>query len=228
MMWLPNSERKNPPRPHKHLMLKKIAITAGLVLFSFFVLNFSASAQSGGIKGRVRSASGRGIPGATITARIDGKEVKTVRTGEDGGFTMRGIDAGKYTVVFDAPGYSSGTYYNVEIKKNNVRDLGDRLILSIDRGTQVLVRGSVFFKEGTSITGAKVELARINADGSVKSIGTAYTNVSGEFTFRQPEGAAKFRVTATYKGVSGSKDVEVDMAAVYRLAISLELSRSDK
>jgi hypothetical protein len=228
MMWLPNSGTRVPPRPPKYLMFKRKVLLSGLVLAVSFGLGGVVYAQSSGIKGKVRTASGRAIQGATVTARLDGKDVKTMRSDEDGTFVMRGLDAGKYTVVFEAQGYSSGTLYNVEIKKNNVRDLGDRLILSVDRGTQVLVKGSVFFKEGTSVAGAKVELARINEDGTTRSLGSAYTNISGEFTFHQPEGAARFRVTASYKGVSASKDVEVDMAAVYRLALSLDLSRSDK
>ena len=36
------------------------------------------------------------------------------------------------------------------------------------------------------------------------------------------EGAAKYRITATVKGVSVSKEVEVESAAIYRLALNLE------
>jgi hypothetical protein len=206
---------------------KKAVISAVLSALVLAISAASVNAQGGGVKGKVRTSSGRGIANATIAVQLNGKEITHATTDADGNFVVKGLNPGKYTVVFDARGYSSGTLYNVEIMKN-IRDLGDRLILSVDRGTQVIVSGSVFFKEGTSVTGAKVELARINADGSVKTIATAYTNVSGEFGFRQPEGAAKFRVTASYKGVTGSKDIEVDMAAVYRTAISLDISRAEK
>ena len=199
-----------------------------LTAFAFVLFGTSVLAQSGGVKGKVRTASGRGIAKASVVARLDGKEVSSIRADEDGNFTLRGLNPGKYTFTFDAPGYASGSLYNVEVKKNNVRDLGDRLILSVDRGSLVIVNGSVFFKEGTSVTGAKVVLEKINSDGTAKTISTAYTGVSGEVNFRQPEGAAKFRVTATYKGVTASKEVEVDMAAVYRVALSLDLSQQDK
>jgi hypothetical protein len=163
-----------------------------------------------------------------VTARQKGVDVKSVKADSKGTFILDGLQAGRYNLVFDAPGYSAGVLYNVEIEKKKVADLSDRLILSADQGTQVIVKGSVFFKEGTSVAGAKVEIERVNADGSTKRLGTGYTSESGEFTFRQPQGAAKLRVTATLKGVSSSKTVEVDEPAIYRFAITLELSRSEK
>ena len=111
---------------------------------------------------------------------------------------------------------------------NGVRDLGDRLILSYDRGLFVIVQGSVFFKEGSSATGAKIDLEQINSDGSTKSLGSTYSNSSGEFSFRRREGAAKLRVTAKLKGVSVTKDIDVEEAAIYRVALNLNMSRDDR
>ncbi len=199
------------------------------LLAAAFCLAPSAIAQStGGLKGKVRTASGDGIGNATITARQKGVDLKTVKGDSKGNFVMEGLETGRYNVVFDAPGYSSGVLYNVEVKKNKVSDLGDRLMLSSDQGTQVIVKGSIFYKEGTSVTGAKVELEKVNADGSTQRLGSSMTNISGEFTFRRPEGAAKLRVTAKFKGISGSKEIEVDQAAIYRLAITLDISRTEK
>ena len=109
-----------------------------------------------------------------------------------------------------------------------MRDLGSRLILAADQGSQIIVRGSVFYKEGTSLTGAKVELELVNADGSTKKLASAYTTISGEFTFRRPGGNAKLRVTAKFKGATASKDIDVDNAAIYRTAITLDISRTEK
>jgi hypothetical protein len=77
------------------------------------------------------------------------------------------------------------------------------------------------------VTGAKIEVEQINSDGSTKKLGSTFTNVSGEFTFRPPT-ASKLRIIASYKGVSGSKEIEVSDPAIYRLAISLGLSATDK
>ncbi len=206
--------------------MNKRNILLALVLATFCFLP-SVLAQ-GGVKGKVRNNKGNGIGGATVTARLDGKDVRTVRADSKGVFTMEGLEPGTYNIVFDADGYATGVKFGVQIRNGNVQDLGDRLILSVDQGTQVIVRGSVFFKEGTSITGAKVEIARVNDDGSTKNLGSTFTNVSGEFTFRPPAGTNKVRVTAKYKGVSGSKEIsEIVNAGIYRTAITLDISRSD-
>jgi len=190
---------------------------------------FSAYAQSsGGVKGKVRTTNGGGIAGATVTARQKGNDIKTATANAKGEFLLDGLDSGLYNLVFDANGYSSGVLYNIEVKKNKVQDLGERLMLSTDKGTQVIVNGSVFYKEGTSVTAAKIELEVVNSDGSTKKLSSGYTSSNGEFTFRLKPGTAKLRVTAKFNGVTGSKDIEVSEAAIYRLAITLDISRSDK
>ena len=198
-----------------------------IALIAIVAFTSSALAQSGGVKGKVRSNKGSGIPNATVTARQSGKDIKTAKADAKGSFQLTGLGSGVYTLVFDANGYQSGLLQGVEVK-GGVRDLGDRLILMPDQGTQVIINGSVFYKEGTSLGGAKIEIERQNADGSWKKVTTLYTTIQGEFTFRQPEAAAKFRITAKYKGAEGSKEVEVDTAAIYRLAITLDISRSEK
>jgi hypothetical protein len=184
-------------------------------------------AQSGGVKGKVKAPNGRGIANAAITVRQDGKEIASSSTDAKGEFRIAGLLSGKYNISFDASGYSEGTLHGVEVK-NGVRDLGDRLILTYDRGSFVIVQGSVFFKEGSSVTGATIKLEQVNADGSTKSLGSTYSNSSGEFSFRRPEGAAKLRVTAKLKGVSATKDVDVEEAAIYRVALNLDMSREDR
>lgn len=198
-----------------------------LIVAAVLAIAGAAFAQTGGVKGRVHTMSGLGIPEATITARQNGTDVKTTKGDAKGSFVLDGLEAGKYNIVFEAPGYSSGVLYNVEIQKKKTSDLGERLILSRDRGEMIIVIGSVFFKEGFSVTGAKVEVVQVNADGSTKKLGSTYTNVGGEFTFR-PASAGKLRITATYKGASSSKEIEVTDPAIYRPVISLDLSAKEK
>ena len=198
-----------------------------IVLFVALVIAVGALAQ-GGVKGKVRSNKGIGIANATVTARQDGKDVKSTKSNSKGEFALSGLQTGVYSLVFDADGFQSGLYQGLEIKNGDTRNLGDRLILMPDQGTQVIVNGSVFYKEGTSLGGAKVDIERVNADGTTKKVTTLYTNIRGEFTFRQPQGSAKFRITARFKGAEGSKEVEVGTAAIYRLAITLDISRTQK
>jgi hypothetical protein len=184
--------------------------------------------STGGVKGKVRAVRGGGISGAAVTARQKGQDIKTVTTDSKGEFVLEGLENGLYNFAFSKDGYSSGVLYNIEVKKNKITNLPDRLILTTDQGTQVIVRGSVFNQDGVSLYGAKVEIERIAEGGAAKKVGSGYTSGTGEFTFRFPEGAAKFRVTASAKGVSASKEISVSgEAAVYRLAITLNLSKEN-
>ena len=232
-----NKEARNfsdqPPRQPKRLppLLSRRGVqsVAACLLLSAFCLLPSVFAQStGGVKGKVRNMRGDNVVGATITARQDAKEVKSTKSNSKGEFSLAGLDAGVYNIAFDAKGYSTGVKYSVEVKQNKTVDLGDRLILQVDRGSLVIIQGSVFFKNGTSVTAAEVKVDRVNSDGSVKKLGTLTTDIQGEFAFRQPEGATEYRFTVKYKDTTVTKDFHVDSAAIYHLAISLPIDRQDK
>lgn len=196
-------------------------------LLTAYCLLLTAHAQStGGAKGKIRNVKDEAIPGVSITARRDSKDIRTVTSGKKGEFTINGLEPGVYNFVFDAAGYASAIRYNIEVRGNKTVDLGDRLILRVDKGTLVIIQGSVFFKDGTSVTAAKVEVEKVNSDGTTRSYPAVYTNIYGEFNFRQPEGSAKYRFTAKYKDKTASTDIEVEAAAVYRLAIRLDTVRN--
>ena len=211
---------------HKSLLIGLRQLAGTFLLTSLCLLPVFAQ-STGGVKGKIRNLRGDRIADATITARQNSRDVRSVKSNSKGEFVLDGLEIGFYNILVDAAGYSTGIKNNVEIKRNKVTDLGDKLFLSIDKGTQVIVNGSVFYKDGTSVTGAKVEVERIGTDGLVKKIGTYTTNISGEFTFRQPDEPAKFRITARHKNVSATKEIDVESAAVYRLAVSLDTLRND-
>ncbi len=196
-------------------------------MFIALIFTFSGviafAQETGGVKGKIRTTKGEGISGASVTAKRDGKDVKSVKADGEGRFVLNNLEAGIYNIVFDKTGYAAGVKYNVEIKKNKTGDLGDRLILTADQGTQVIVKGSVFNQNDRSIGGARVEIEKISSDGTIRKAGSGYTNVSGEFTFRFSEGAAKYRVTASAKDSKASREIDVDSAGIYRLAISLKV-----
>jgi len=219
---LPNCFRLAFYSTHYEKMKKFILFIALFVVSSISIL-----AQTGGLKGKVRTSKGDGITGVTVTARQKVGDIKSVKSDGKGNFVIQGLEAGLYNLVFDGKGYSSSVLYNVEVKKNKVRELPDRLILAVDQGTLVIIKGSVFNQDGRSVTGAEVTIEKMNSDGSTRKLGSVYTNVSGEFTFRQPQGAAKFRLTAKLKDAESSREVEVDSAAIYRLAITLDM-KSEK
>ncbi len=183
-------------------------------------------AQTGGVKGKVRSMAGSAISGATITARQNGDDKRSTRSDTKGNFELTGLEPGVYNFVFDAPGYAAGLKSNILIRNGKTTDLGDNLRLMVDRGSLVIVQGAVFFKSGTSVAAAKVEVEQVNADGSTRKLDTVWTNYQGEFSFKKSQGAAKLRFTAKYHDGTGTKEIEVDNAEIYRLAISLDIERT--
>jgi len=187
-----------------------------------FVLSAIAFAQdTGSLKGKVRSTKGEGIQGVVITVRQQGEDLTSATTDSKGNFVINGLKPGLYNLAFTKSGYGSGVLYNIEVKSKKETNLGDRLILSVDQGTLVIIKGSVFNQDGVSLFGVKVEVEKINSDGTTKKMGSGYTTDMGEFTLRFPKGAAKYRITASTKGVTASKEIEVDEPAIYRLAITL-------
>lgn len=209
--------------------LRNTAVLAAVFVLAAFCLLPTAHAQTtGGLKGKVKNMEGKGIGGATVTARLNGKDIKTVTANDRGDFTLDGLESGLYNLLFDAKGYGAAVKYRVDVKAGKTKDLGSGLILEIDRGTQVIVEGSVYYKDGTSLAGAEVKIERVNSDGSTSKVRTMYASESGEVVLRQGEGKAKFRFTATHKGVTGSKEIEVDGAARYRFSIILDVERERK
>ncbi len=200
----------------------KPAIALAFLLF----LSLTASAQgdkaTGSIKGRVRVETGKPSD-VEVIIRQEEREITHTTTNARGEFTVNGLQPGVYAVTFRKPGLSVGTINNVEVRAGKVRTLGDRLILTVDEGSIAKVRGSVFSTGGRSIPGARVEIARIEADGSLKKLDNRVTTETGIFVFRLPPDRAKYRITVKADGAApATKDIEVDDAVVYSVALTLE------
>ena len=196
-----------------------------LCAFFFLLITPIALAQDGatsGVKGKVKVVSGS-ASGISVIVRRGETEVARTTTEGKGSFRINGLSAGIYTLIFQKRGFSTGTLTNVELRAGKVKELGDRLVLTIDEGSLAFLRGSVFDPVGRSVIGARVDLIRVNADGTEKRIDGRLTNESGQFVFRLTPEAAKYRVRAKIDGAeSVSKDVEIDGPAVYRIALSLK------
>ena len=212
--------------------MKHLSKSILLILVFILPVGFVCAQETGGAKGKVRAMNGRVIAETTVTARRDDQDIQTVRSDNKGNFEMRGLAPGIYNFVFEKAGFGTGIKYKVEIEKKKTINLGDNLRLSVDVGTLVIIRGVVYDANGRSLPGANVEIAKKQSDGSYKKISqTAASYASddspnaltpGEFGFRFPAGAAEYRVTASFKGISTSQEVDVTNAAIYRLAITLK------
>ena len=175
----------------------------------------------GSIKGKVRVETG--TPGGVmVVVRRGEAEVTRATTNKNGDFVVSRLTPGKYGLTFRKPGLSIGSMEDIEVKAGKTRSLGDRLVLTIDEGSIAFVSGSVFNADGRSVPNAKVELSRILEDGTVKKIDGRVTTETGSFKFRLSPEAGKYRVSVKRDGAEPvTKDVEVDGAAVYRVALSL-------
>jgi hypothetical protein len=183
-------------------------------------VSFAQDKSLGAIKGKVRVETGTPA-GVTVVVRRGETEVTRVTTEKNGEFLVSRLTPGKYGLTFRKTGLSIGTMEDIEVKAGKTRSLGDRLILTIDEGSIAFLSGSVFNADGRSVPNAKVELARILEDGSAKKIDGRITTETGSFKFRLSPEPGKYRVSVKTDGESISKDVDIDGAAVYRVALSL-------
>ena len=196
-----------------------LALFVGLLAFA----GMSAQDRStGGIKGKVRVETGT-AGGVAVIVRQGEREVARGVTDKNGEFVVSRLVPGRYGVTFRKPGLSVGTIEDVEVKAGKPRSLGDRLVLAIDEGSIAFIKGSVFNQDDRSVPNVRIELAKIESDGTARKIDGRVTNEIGSFVFRLTPEVAKYRVTAKPNGGDPvSKDIEIDGAAVYRVALSLK------
>jgi hypothetical protein len=184
---------------------------------------FAQDATTGGIKGKVR-IKGQGPTGdVAVTVRQNEHEVAHANTNRKGEFQITGLAPGIYGLTFRKPGLSMGTLEDVRVRAGKTNELPDHLILTINEASIAKLGGSVFNEGGFSVPNVRVELARLNADGTTKKIDGRLTNESGQFVFRLSPDRATYRVTVKAEGAEAqTKDVEIDGALVYRIAFTIQ------
>lgn len=185
----------------------------------------TASAQprtqtTGGIKGRVKAAEGNAA-GVAVRILRGESEVASTTTDGRGAFEIRGLAPGTYSLTVRKPGLQVGRMGEVEVRAGKVKSLKD-LYLPVDEGSIAFLRGSVFYPDGRSVAGARVEVARVSPDGTLKRLDERVTTEYGTFAFRLPPEPARYRVTVKAKGMeAAASDVEIDSAAIFRVALTL-------
>lgn len=192
-----------------------------LIILATAGISVGQDKSLGAIKGKVRVETGT-PGGVTVVVRQGQTEVTRSTTEKNGDFVVSRLTPGIYGLTFRKAGLSIGTIEDIEVKAGKTRSLGDRLILTIDEGSIAFLSGSVFDPDGRSVPNAKVELFKIQEDGSTKKIDGRVTTETGSFKFRLSPEPGKYRVSVKRDGAEPvSKDVEIDGAAVYRVALSL-------
>jgi hypothetical protein len=207
------------------IMTKAKLVCALVAAFSLAGAVHAQDRASGSIKGKVRVETGS-PSGVAVLVKRGETEVARGMTDKKGEFVVSGLSSGVYGVTFRKAGLSVGTIDNVEVKAGKTRSLGHDLVLGIDEGSIAFVRGSVFSEDGRSVPNVRIELARVEPDGSTRKIEGRVSNEIGSFVFRLTPEPGKYRLTAKPSGGEAvSKDVEIDGPAVYRIALSVKTKR---
>ncbi|MDT7809910.1 MAG: hypothetical protein QOJ70_3723 [Acidobacteriota bacterium] len=177
---------------------------------------------TGGISGRVRVDAGMNASGVSVRVRRGDDEVAQSETNSKGDFEVRGLAPGTYGLTLRKAGLQVGRMEGVEVRAGRTVSLKDHLFLPVDEGSIAHLRGSVFRADGRSLPGARVELARVESDGTIKRLDSRVSNGTGSFAFRLPPDHARYRVTAKADGMeTATEEVNIDGAAIFRVALSL-------
>ena len=196
-----------------------------LVLFLCAGMAAAQDRATGGLRGKVQVESGSTPAGIEVAVLHGDFEVRRATTNGKGEFEIAGLKPGNYELTFRKPGLRTGRLKDVEVRAGKTRKLSDKMYLPIDEGSIAFVRGSVFDPNGQSVRGAEVEIEQLRADGTARKLGTHLTTETGSFSFRLSPEPARYRVTARARGLSPvTKEVEVDGAAIFRVALTLEVA----
>ncbi|HEX8160504.1 MAG TPA: carboxypeptidase-like regulatory domain-containing protein [Pyrinomonadaceae bacterium] len=193
-----------------------------LVSSASFAQKKKAQPTTGGVKGKVRVDGSASPGGVRVSLRRGEEEVANAETNGKGEFELGGIAPGTYALRFQKGGLQTAELKPYEIRAGKTESLGERVFLPVDEGSIAFVKGVVFSAEGRSVWGARVELALVRADGTLKKIDGRVSNESGEFSFRLQPQPARYRVSAKGDDGEAAKEVQVEGAMVYRVALSLK------
>ncbi len=158
------------------LRTKQTILLAAAVCASLLLSVAPAAAQknkkdapptTGGIRGRLKVAQGASPSGIEVTVQRGDEEVARTTADAKGEFEVRNLAPGAYRLTFRKPGLQTGRLNDVEVRAGKTLTYkGESLYLGIDEGTIAHLRGSVFTAAGYSVPGARVDLARVLADGA--------------------------------------------------------------
>ncbi|HVG28083.1 MAG TPA: carboxypeptidase-like regulatory domain-containing protein [Pyrinomonadaceae bacterium] len=201
-----------------------VALLVALLLLSAsgIIAQKRAQPTTGGVRGKVRVDESTSPEGVRVSLRRGEEVVAHAETDRKGEFEIGGVAAGTYALRFQKVGLQTAELKPYEIRAGKTGSLGERVFLPVDEGSIAFIKGAVFSAEGRSVSGARVELALVKPDGALKRIDGRVSNESGEFSFRLQPQPAHYRVTAKGDGGEAAKDVQVEGALVYRVALSLK------
>ena len=91
-------------------------LASGLLVGLFVVAVFGQASQTGGITGVVTDKNGAVVPGATVDVISEAiGKVRTLTTGDDGGFAVTLLPPGKYRLEVSAPNFKKANVAGLEV-----------------------------------------------------------------------------------------------------------------
>jgi hypothetical protein len=197
----------------------------GCALFLLLSTGVAQDKNTATIKGKVGVEKGSPA-GVAVTILQGEREVAQTLSDKGGNFQIKRLPPGIYSVKFRKAGFAVGTIDNVTLKAKDSRTFKD-IILSVDEGSIVFIRGSVFNEASRSVPGVRVDIVKVVSENSVVKLDSRITGETGEFVFRLPPDPAKYRLIIRADDAEpSSKDVDVESAAVYRVALIYKKKQS--
>jgi hypothetical protein len=100
--------------------MAQLRFAVPLVLFASVTLVLPAAAQTSGIAGTVRDATGAVLPGVTVEASSPAliEKVRSVVSDEQGQYRVLALVPGTYTVSFSLPGFTGLQRENIQLSAN--------------------------------------------------------------------------------------------------------------
>jgi len=182
----------------------------------------------GTITGNVNDPNGAVVPGATVIVKnIETNISTTIRTNDDGSYTVPLLLPGKYSVSATGEGFKTSIRENIEVK------VDDRLTIdfTLEIGTQAevnIVADSEIIERGTVTTGTVISERQITelplSEGAAYNLSTQAPGVSytGNPNFTGPTAngnLAAFRTNGAVGGnqitLDGSPNATIDGGVAY-------------
>ncbi|MEU6041098.1 MFS transporter [Actinomadura sp. NPDC047616] len=149
-------------------------------------------AGNGGLSGTVRDPGGAPVEGAMVVVTdVRGEVVGSARTAADGGYALRDVVAGAYTVAVSAEGHRP-----VALQAEVTGSGATRLDVELRPGVQV--RGTVRNQSGEPVADASVTLL----DGAGTVVAHMITGPDGEYAFTDLTGGQYTVIASGYPPVA--------------------------
>jgi hypothetical protein len=149
--------------------------------------------NAGGIDGWIRYQHGASAAGATVSLTdLRGEVVASTVAGADGGYRLRGLNAGEYTLVAGAPGAQPAARA-VQVPAHGTGQVD--LVLQSNGALRGTVRSA---RDGRQVPDASVSLVNVHGD----LVAASSTGADGEYVFGEVPPGGYTLIAAGYPPVS--------------------------